>query len=525
MQDTAGTWLMTALTASPLLIALMQTAASLPALFLAFPAGATADILDRRRLLIFWQAWMLAAVALLSVWTLAGAIVPFALLVLTLLLNIGTAMNNPGWQAIIPELVPRSELPDAISINSAGFNLTRAVGPALGGLAVAAFVSVMRGAGIVFLFNSLTFVAVIAVLYRWRRSPPFKSALPAERLFGSMRAGLRYLRHAPELQAVLLRTFLFTGFVSAVWALLAVVAQQELHQGAMGYGILNGCIGAGAVIGASCLPKVRQRLSADMIVVGAGVTFTCTLVVLGLARSIPLIVLWLLAAGFAWTSATSTFNVTVQLSVPSWVQARALGVYQMTFWGGMALGSTIWGFLAEHASTSIALVVAGIGLLGSVPLGRRFHLLRGALPDLSPYQLNRPAPQVVIEPHPEDGPVLVTIEYRIRHADYDAFIHSIHALRPVRMRDGAIRWGVFRDAVYPDRLVETFVAESWVEFLRQRERMTTSDRAIRDRVWDFHQGDSRPVTSYMIYARETAEQTSTVAPISDQRPSPLTERG
>jgi MFS family permease len=227
--------------------------------------------------------------------------------------------------------------------------------------------------------------------------------------------------------------------------------------------------------------------------------------VLALVRSIPLIVLWLIAAGVAWTSATSTFNVAVQLSVASWVQARALGSYQMTFWGGMALGSTVWGFVAQHASTSAALMVAGIGLLASLPLTRRFHLLRGTLPDLSPYQLNRPAPQVVVEPHPEDGPVMVTIEYRVRPADYDAFIHAIHALRLVRMRDGAIRWGVFRDAVQPDRFVETFVAESWLEFLRQRERMTTSDRAIRDRVVDFHQGDSRPVTSYMIYAREVAD--------------------
>ncbi len=496
---------MTVLTASPLRIALMQTAASLPVLLLAFPAGATADILDRRRLLIFWQAWMLASVALLSALTLGGVISPWTLLALTFLLNIGAAMNNPAWQAIVPELVPRSELPDAISINSAGFNLARAVGPALGGLAVAAFASAGKGAGIVFLFNSVSFVAVIAVLYQWRRSPPFKSALPAERMSGSMRSGLRYIRHAPALQAALCRAFLFTTFASAIWALLAVVAQQDLHQGALAYGILNGCLGAGAVIGASLLPRLRQRLSADQIVAWSSLLFTGSLVVLALVRSEPVIVVWLIAAGFAWTSTTSTLNVSVQLSVPAWVQARALGAYQMIFWGGMALGSTLWGFWAEHSSTSKALVAAAIGLLCSLPLARRFPLLRGMPPDLRPYELNRAAPQVVIEPHPEDGPVLVTIEYQIRQADYGPFTHAMHILRGIRMRDGAMRWGVFRDAVHPERLVETFVVESWIEFLRSRERMTQSDRSIRDHVWSFHQGDSPPAVSYMIYAGETSQ--------------------
>ena len=261
MQDTAGAWLMTALTTSPLLIALMQTAASLPALFLAYPAGAAADIFDRRRLLLFWQSWMLASVAILAALTLAGIVSPATLLALTFLLNIGSALNNPAWQAIVPELVPRPELPDAIAMNSAGFNLARAAGPALGGLAVAAFATAARGAGVVFSLNAVSFLAVIAVLAAWQRTPPFKSALPAERLFGSMRSGARYLRHSPALQAVFLRAFVFTTFASAMWALLAVVARQDLHHGAMAYGILNGCLGVGAVLGAFTLPKLRRRCS------------------------------------------------------------------------------------------------------------------------------------------------------------------------------------------------------------------------------------------------------------------------
>lgn len=493
---------MTALTGSPLLIALMQTAASLPVLLFGLPAGATADIFDRRRLLIFWQTWMLAAALLLCVLTFAGVISPWALLMLTFFLNIGSAMNNPAWQAIVPELVPRSELPDAISINSAGFNLARAVGPALGGLAVAAFASVTTGAGTVFLFNAASFVAVILMLFTWRRTPLFKSALPSERLFGSMRSGLRYALYAPALRAILLRAVLFTIFVSAVWALLAVVAQQDLHKGAMGYGILNGCIGLGAVAGAASLPKTRRVLSADNIIAVSSAIFVGALLILAFVRNVPLIILSLIAGGFAWTSTTSTLNIGVQLSVPAWVQARSLGLYQMIFQGGMALGSAVWGAVAEHFSTSRSLLCAAAGLAITLPLSRRFHVLHGKLPDLRPFAVNRPAPVVVIEPRPEDGPVLVSIQYRIREEDYKEFTQAIHKMRDVRMRDGAIRWGVYQDTADPKQMLETFVVESWIEYLRQRERLTTSDRMIRDHLLTFHQGDGPPKTSHMIYARE-----------------------
>lgn len=505
MQDTAGTWLMTTLTVSPLLIALMQTAASLPVLLLGLPAGATADIFDRRRLLIFWQTWMLVAVAILSVLTLAHLISPWTLLILTFLMNIGSAMNNPAWQAIVPELVPRDEIPNAIALNSAGYNLTRAVGPALGGLAVAAFASVTRGAGTVFLFNSLSFIAVIYVLFRWKRTPLFKSAFPAERISGSMRVGLRYVLHAPALRSVLARAFLFTLFVSAIWALLAVVAQRDLHQGAMGYGILTASMGVGAVAGAAALPSLRKRYSPNRIVAVTPLIILVTLLVLATVRSVPAIVLALLAAGFAWTSTTSSFNVSIQLSAPAWVQARTLGIYQMVFQGGMALGSALWGYIAEHSTASIALVAAAAGLAATLPLALRFKLLHGAPPDLTSYGTSRPALELAIEPDPEDGPVLVTIEYRIRPADYDAFIHVIHALKRVRLRDGAMRWGIYQSMADPELLTETFLVESWIEYLRQRERMTRADRELLEQAVSYHQGDKRPIPHRMIYARETAE--------------------
>ena len=504
MQDTAGTWLMTVLTPSPLLIALMQTAASLPVVILGLLAGATADIFDRRRLLIFWQAWMLTAVAILSVLTFFDIISPWILLILTFLLNIGTAMNSPAWQAIVPEVIPRAQLPDAISLNSAGFNLARALGPALGGLAIALFARATTGAASVFLLNSLSFVGVILVLYRWQRNPLFKSALPSERIRGSVRAGIRYIRYAPMLQAAFMRTLIFTLFVSAVWALLAVVARNDLHQGAMGYGILNGSMGFGAVFGATLLPRVRRVVPADTIIAGASSVFVATLLVLALVKVPLIIIVFLIAGGFAWTSAMSTLNLAVQVSVPAWVQARALGAYQMIFAGGMALGGVIWGFIAEHVSTSKSLLCAAGGLAVTLPLSLRFHVLRGVQPDLTPHLYTRPAPTLASEREDNDGPVRVSIDYCIDPSDYAAFTQAIHQLRDVRLRDGAIRWGVYQDASDPAHMNETFVTESWLEYLRQRERFTASDLRIRDRVWSFHHGKEPPRISHSFYAKEVS---------------------
>jgi len=394
-------------------------------------------------------------------------------------------------------------VPDAVALNSAAYNLARAVGPALGGFAVAAFGRyASKGAASVFLLNALSFVGVIIVLYRWHRTPVFKSALPSERVFGSLRSGLRYVRYAPVLRATLFRAIIFTFFVSAAWALLAVVARRDLHQGAMGYGILNGSMGLGAVCGAFYLARLRRMLSADVIIAASTGTFIFTLLVLAFLHVPIIIVCFLIAGGFAWTSTMSTLNVSVQLSVPSWVRARAIGAYQMVLQGGMALGGAIWGLVAERFSTPAALTCAAAGLLVTLPLALRFHILRGGLPDVSPFQHRRPAPEFLLEHDPSEGPVRVSIDYRINPADYNAFTHAIHQLRDMRMRDGAIRWGVFQDVTDPSHMNETFIVESWIEYLRQRERLTTSDLRIRDEVLRFHHADEPPRVSHMIYARE-----------------------
>jgi MFS family permease len=511
MQDTAGTWFMTSLTASPLLIALMQTAASLPVLLLGLLAGATADIFDRRKLLIFWQAWMLGSVGILAVLTFLGYVSPWTLLALTFMLNIGSAMNNPAWQAIIPELVPRELIPDTVSINSAGNNLARAVGPALGGLMVAAFKRIDSGAGSVFLLNAVSYAAVIWVLINWKRTPLFKSTLPSERIAASIRSGLRYVRYSPDLRSSLVRTFTFTFFLSAVWALLAVVASHVLHQGALGYGILNGSLGVGALIGATSLPRIRRRFSADQIIGASTLYNVVTLLILAFAHVPWLIIITLVFSGFAWTSTLSTLNTSVQLAVPAWVQARALGTYLMTFQGGMALGSVLWGTLAEHLSTPISLATAAAGLAITLPIVRRFHILQGPMPDHTPHQWKRPAPQPIpfpgMDSEPADdlnssGPVRISVDYLIPMENYAEFTQAIHQLRGVRLRDGAIRWGIYRNATDPEHLNETFVMESWLDYLRSRERVTAADEQIRERVRALHRGPEPPRTTHQIYAKE-----------------------
>ena len=511
MQDTAGTWLMTVLTTSPLLIALMQTAASLPVLFLGLLAGATADIYERRRLLIFWQCWMLASVAVLAVLTFFGVITPVMLLLFTFLLNIGSAMNNPAWQAIVPELVPREEIPNAVTLNAASNNIARALGPALGGLMIAAYAVPHRGAGWVFALNSASFAGVIWILWRWKRTPIYKSALPSERIAGSVRSGLRYLRYAPDLQGPLIRSFIFTFFVSAVWSLLALVAKSDLHQGAMGYGILNGCLGMGAVMGATLLARIRRRVDADTLLLGMTLYYVATLLILALVRIPVVVIVALIGAGFAWTTTMSTLNVSVQLSVPAWVYARALGVYLMAFQGGLALGSVLWGAIAERSSTQVSLICAAVGLAATLPFTQRIHILKGMLPDMTPYQWKRPLPGFAAATDLDDGPVRISVDYHIPHENYAAFTRVIHLLEGVRLRGGAVRWGIYRDAADAEHLNETFIMESWLDFLRSRERMTAADQAIRVQVYALHRdptgANEMPKITFQIWVGEVATQT------------------
>lgn len=492
IQNVGAAWLMTSLSKSPVLVALVQVATTLPMFLLSLPAGALADIIDRRRLLLFTQGWMTAAAAILGALTLAGLINPWLLLTLTFVLGLGAALNGPAWQAIVPELVPRRELLQAISLNSAGFNLSRAVGPAVGGALVAA-----AGAGATFILNALSFLGVLWVLYRWQR-PVTEAALPAERMMAAMRSGIRYVRHAPRLKAALIRAGLFMLFSSSLLALLPLVVRYELGGGPTDYGVLLGCFGAGAVCGAAFLPRFQKYVAAEVLIALMTVLAAAMIAVFAL---VPLMVVLsgaMLLSGVAWLVVVSSFNVAVQTAVPAWIRARALAVYMLVFAGGLSAGSLLWGTLATHRSIRAALLYSALGVVLSLLPALRYRLNLDDKSDLSP-SLHWPEPHLVLEPYPEQGPILVMVEYLIDPAESRRFAQAMRPLNHIRRRDGAIRWGLFQDTAEPGRFLETFIVETWIEHLRQHERLTVADRAVEEKVFSFHIGAGRPRVSHLIY--------------------------
>jgi MFS family permease len=484
---------MTTLTTEPLLVALMQTASSLPLFLLAFPAGALADVVDRRRLLLMSQTWMMLVAATLGVVTLLGSLTPWVLLACTCALGVGAAMNAPAWQAILPELVPRADLPPAVALGSVSFNVARALGPALGGLLVAA-----SGPGPVFLLNAISFLGVVFVLLRWRRAP-LASTLPPEDVVGAMRAGARYVRHHLPLRTVLVRSAVFVGFASAVWSLLPLVARRELGLGAVGYGVLLGCLGVGAVTGAWLLPGVRQRVAVDRLMMVATIAFAAAMAVVALVPAPAVVGAALVIGGMAWMANMSSINTAAQTSVSTWVRARALAVSLLVIQGGMALGALAWGSLANETSVADALLTASGGLLIGLVVASRFRLEDHEGLD---YTLAPPVPDPPLAGDPDpDGPVLVTVEYVVDPGRANDFLDAMRGLGRVRRRDGAELWGVFRDAADPTLFVETFTVGSWIEHMRQHGRMTVSDRELQAVVRGFHTGVAPPVVRHLLGAR------------------------
>lgn len=494
LQSVGASWLMTSLTTSTAMVAMVQAATSLPMFLLSLPAGAVADVVDRRRLLLLSQSWMAAAAGGLAVMTLLGGTTPWALLLFTFLLGIGAALNGPAWQAIIPELVPREDLPAAVSLGSVGFNIARAAGPALGGLLVAA-----AGAGWTFLLNAASFVGVILVLYNWRR-PEETSTLPAEQFLGAMRTGLRYVRHAPEVIAVIVKGSAFVLCGSSLWALLPVVARTGLGKGPGAYGLLLAALGVGAVSGAFVLPRLRGDRSLDLVVLAATLVFAGATLALAWIRNFPLLCFAMLAAGGAWLSLLSSLNVSIQTSVPSWVRARALSVYMVMFYGGLAGGSAIWGAVAERFGTSGSLSASAAGMILGLIATARVHLRSGEGLNLAPSR-QWPAPIVSHDLEPERGPVLVRVEYRIDPQRSAEFAAAMRHVRRIRLRDGALQWGLFVDSARPDLYTEVFLVKSWAEHLRQHERVTVSDRDIEQEARAFHLGPEPPEVRHLIGER------------------------
>lgn len=490
MRDVASGWLITDLTGSPSAVAMIQVAGTLPIFLLAIPAGVLSDIVDRRKLLIGLQLLLGLVSATLMTLALSGRLTVELLVMLTFAGGVGAALMGPTWQSIVPEIVPKGELRNAVALNSLGFNIARSIGPAVGGVLLVAF-----GAAATYGADVLSYVFVIAALLWWRRPAGTDDGL-REQFGGAFRAGLRYARASRELHRVLLRAALFFICATAVWALLPLVARRLLEGGAGFYGLLLAAVGAGAIVGAVLLPRVRARFDADAIMLGAGLVTAVITAALGTAPPQWLAIAMLFVLGGAWIAALTTLNGTIQAILPNWVRGRGLAIYLMVFNGASAAGSLIWGLVAEAIGLRGTLVAAGAVLILVAFAAMRLRLPAGEA-DLTPSN-HWPEPAFAEPIENDRGPVTITIDYRVAPDNRAAFLAAIGRLAQERRRDGAFLWGVSEDAEDPARIVEWFMVASWAEHLRQHKRVSRADADVQAELARFHIGPDRPVVRHLL---------------------------
>ncbi len=493
LYNAASGWLMTSLDADPFIVSLVQVANSLPLFLFALPAGALADLTDKRRFILVLEILTTVLCAVFAALVTLNRVTPALLLLFIFLVGTLGAVETPAWQAITPLLVPRSSLSSAIALNSLGINISRVIGPALAG-------AIILGAGIAspFWLNAVSNLGVIAVILWWHPSLRHARALPPEHLSGAIRAGVRYARYHGSLRATLVRAAGFFLFASSYWALLPVLARTQLHGGATLYGVLLATLGAGAVAGAVVLPQLKARLGPDRLVALGELGTAVALVLFALAHAAPLALLACLLAGSSWIAVLAVLNVSAQLALPEWVRGRGLAVYATVFFGTMSLGSACWGLIGAHAGLAPAHLIAAAGALLAIPLTRRCKLLGGADQDLTP-SMHWPAPVLAQAVQGDAGPVLVSIEYRIDPGDREGFLAALTRYARTRRRDGAYSWGVFQDTAHTGRFLETFLVDSWLEHLRQHERVMRADRALEERVLSFTREAPR-ITHYIAAA-------------------------
>ncbi len=501
MQNAAVGWLMTGLNPDPLVVALVQVATSLPMFLFALPAGALADIIDRRHLLIVVQIAAAVIIAVLSLLVWANLVTPFILLAFTFLAGIAAALNSPAWQAIVPQLVPRQDLHAAVALNSVGFNVSRVVGPALAGLIIASM-----GLAAPFWLNAISYLCVIGALIWWHAPGSRTRHLPAERFGAAIRIGLRHARHNPHLRSTLIRAAGFFVFASAYWALLPLVARSQVGGGPELYGILLGAIGTGAVGGAFALPWLKSFMGADKLVAAGTIGTAAALVLFGLARHPAAALAASGIAGVSWISVIAIINVSAQLALPEWVRGRGIAVFSTVLFGSMTLGSALWGKVAAMIGLPGAHFAAAAAALAAIPLLWPWKLQTGADVDLMP-SMHWPTPVLSHEIDADRGPTLVTVEYRIDSRNRQEFLAALERFAHERRRDGAYAWGVFEDAAEEGRFLETFLVESWLEHLRQHERVTHADRLLQNAVHRFHLEGIPKVTHFIAAAPREAHPT------------------
>ncbi len=491
IQAVGAAWMMTSITDSVNMVALVQASTSLPIMLFSLISGALADNFDRRRIMLVGQCFMLCVSALLTLCAYFGIITPWLLLLFTFLIGCGTALNNPSWQASVGDMVPREVLPAAVALNSMGFNITRSVGPAIGGVIVAA-----AGAAAAFAANTLSYFAIIYALLRWRREETL-STLPRESMGRAISAGLRYVAMSPNIGKVLVRGFVFGLSASAILALLPLVARDLVAGGPLTYGIMLGAFGLGAIGGALLSARLREHLSSEWIVRIAFAGFAVSSVVTALSPYGWLTSLALLLSGAGWVLALSLFNTTVQLSTPRWVVGRALSLYQTTTFGGIASGSWLWGQLAEGHGPANALIISACLMIVGAAIGLRLPLPEFQSLNLDP--LNRfSEPLLKLDLKPRSGPIVVMIDYEIADDDVPDFLTAMAERRRIRIRDGAGQWGLMRDLENPTTWTETYHVPTWVEYVRHNQRRTQADAEIGDRLTALHRGAAAPRVHRMI---------------------------
>jgi MFS family permease len=476
MYNAASGWLMTGLNTDPFIVSLVQVASTFPMFLFALGAGALADIVDKRRLLIIGESSITLCSALFAALVWLHLVTPASLLLFAFLIGAASAVVAPAWQSVVPQLVPRPDLPGAVTANSVGINISRAVGPALGGVITAAL-----GIAAPFWINTFSNLGVIGALKWWRPPPGRTRTVPAERFASAIRVGIRHTRNNLHLRSTLLRACAFFLFASAYWALLPLIARNQVAGGPTLYGLLLGAIGAGAIGGAFVRTWFGAKLGPDGTVVAGTIGTAVALFLFGTAHAPAVAVAASLLAGISWTMVVSTLNVSAQVALPEWVRGRGLAMFVTLFSGTMALGSLVWGQFASLWGLPLSHYLAAVGALVAIPLTWRWKLQTGAESDFSP-SMHWPTPIVSREVDGDQGPVLVTVEYLIDPKDRDAFLTALEHLASERRRDGAYAWGVFEDVAQRGRFVETFLVESWLEHLRQHERVTQADRRLQEQV-------------------------------------------
>lgn len=491
IQSVGAAWLMLQMTQRADMVALVQTSVALPVVLFSLIGGAMADGLDRRRILLAAQGFMLLVSILLAACAWSGLLSPWLLLAFTFLIGCGSAFNAPAWQASVQDMVPRSQVPAAVALNSMGFNLARSTGPAIGGAIVASL-----GAAIAFAVNAASYVALIAVLWGWR--PELEPRLlPRERLGSAMAAGLRYVLLSPTIRTVLLRSVLFGLGAGAVLGLLPLIAASLVNGGAFTYGLLLGAFGVGAVLAALGSAGLRRRLSTEIIVRCASAGLAMALFAAATLGGFAVSALALLVAGAGWVLALSTFNVAVQLSAPRWVVARALALYQMAAFSGLALGSWSWGAMATGHGLELALQAAAVTLLVGAAVGWLLPLDASGPRNLDPLRPHR-EPETAVPVDARTGPVVVSIEWIIDEADIVPFLHAMAERRRIRRRDGAHQWTLLRDLHDPRLWVERYKTATWLDYLRHKGRITQDDAEVPERLQALHRGAEPPKVRRLI---------------------------